>query len=274
MNDYKRVLLVVLAAILLLPVGFTAKAAIDAGGEKNARMYNTAIQATETDRFNYAIDSHQGKLLGSGHFTPTQLVKFPEMNKEYAWVEKTKEEYTRHEREVCTDTYDSEGNVTGESCHTEVYYSWDYAGSDQLQTPAYKLHGREYPESLFNDGVFAGGKNCSEFMPQGSAGGWFSDDKGCTGGYYYTDGDTRYDYRVIEPSGFDAAFIADVSNGKLDPLGGSFISLERKSVEQMVKDANDYHTPGIVFIVFWWVLILGAMGGIAYAWSMKDNVWQ
>jgi hypothetical protein len=42
----------------------------------------------------------------------------------------------------------------------------------------------------------------------------------------------------------------------------------------MVKDANDYHTPGIVFIVFWWVLILGAMGGIAYAWSMKDNVWQ
>jgi len=130
MNDYKRVLLVVLGAILLLPVGFAAKGAIDAGGEKNARMYNTAIQATEQDRFNYAIDSHQGKLIGSGEFKPTQLVKFPEMNKAYAAVDKTKEEYTMHTREVCTDTYDAEGNVTGESCHTETYYTWDDAGTE------------------------------------------------------------------------------------------------------------------------------------------------
>lgn len=274
MNDYKRVLLVVLGAILLIPVGFGAKAAIDENGAKNARVYNTAIQAIETDRFNYAIDSQQGILLGSGHFTPTQLVKFPEMQKQYAWVEKTKEEYTRHEREVCTDTYDAEGNVTGETCHTEVYYSWDYAGSDQVQTPAYKLHGREYPESLFNDGIFAQSKDCDEFMPKGSDGGWFSDAKGCSGGYYYTDGDTRYDYRVIDPNGFDAAFIADVRKGGLKPLNANFISLERKSVEQMVKDANNYHTPGIIFIVFWWLLVLGGMGAVAYAWAMADNKWQ
>lgn len=274
MNDYKRVLLVVLGAILLIPVGFSVREAINANGEKNARMFNTAIQASEQDRFNYAIDSHQGKLLGSGHFTPTQLVKFPEMNKQYAWVEKTKEEYTRHEREVCEDTYDAEGNVSGETCHTEVYYSWDYAGSDQLQTPAYKLHGREYPESLFNDGVFATSANCNEFMAEGSAGGWFSSAKGCTGGHYYTDGETRYDYRVIDPNGFDAAFIADVSTGALKPLSGSFISLERKSIEQMVKDANNYHTPGNVFLVFWWLLVIGGMGALAYAWSMSDNKWQ
>lgn len=274
MNDYKRVLLVVLGAILLIPVGFGAKGAIDAGGEKNARMFNTAIQATEQDRFNYAIDSHQGKLLGSGQFTPNELVKFPEMNKQYAAVTKTKEEYTRHEREVCEDTYDSEGNVSGESCHTEVYYSWDYAGSDDLASSTYKLHGRDYPASLFNVGVFKHSADCNEFMAQGTDGGWFSDAKGCSGGYFYTDGDTRYGYDVIDPSGFQAAFIADVTNGKLEPLGGSFISLERKSVEQMVKDANNYHAPGIIFIVFWWILILGAMGAIAYQWALSDGVWQ
>lgn len=273
MNDYKRVLLVVLGAILLLPVGFAAKGAIDAGGEKNARMYNTAIQATEQDRFNYAIDSHQGKLLGSGEFKPTQLVKFPEMNKAYAAVDKTKEEYTRHEREVCTDTYDAEGNVTGESCHTEVYYTWDSAGTERQESPTYKLHGRDYPASLFNTGVFKHRTDCNEFMAAGSDGGWFSDAKGCTGGYFYTDGDTRYEYDTIAAEGFSAAFIADVSNGKLDPLGGSFISLERKSVEQMVKDANNYHAPGIIFIVFWWIVILGAMGAIAYQWSLSDGRW-
>lgn len=274
MNDYKRVLLVVLGAILLIPVGFSARAAINSGGEKNARMYNTAIQADEKDHFNYAIDSHQGKLLGSGQFTPTQLVKFPEMTKEYAWVEKTKEEYTRHEREVCTDTYDSEGNVTGESCHTEVYYSWDYAGSDQLQSPAWKLHGREYPESLFNISSFASSKDCSEFMPAGSGGGWFSSAKGCSGGYYYIDGDTRYDYDVIDPNGFTAAFMSDASTGALKPVQGNRINLERKSIEQMVKDANNYKLPGTLFLVFWWILVLGCMGAVAYHWSMNDGEWK
>lgn len=265
MNDYKRVLLVVLGAILLIPVGFAAKGAIDAGGEKNARMFNTAIQATEQDRFNYAIDSHQGKLVGSGEFKPTNLVKFPEMSKEYGYVQKTKEEYTEHES--CTT--DDDGN---ETCTT--YYTWDYAGSDSLETANYKLHSREYPASLFNASSFAQSADCSDFMPAGDAGGWFSSKKGCTGGYYYTDGDTRYGYDVLDPNGFTAAFLADVSNGKLDPVNGSFISLERKSVEQMVKDANNYHTPGIVFIVFWWILILGAMGGIAYTWALNDGVWQ
>lgn len=269
MNDYKRVLLVVLGAIMLIPVGFSIKGAIDAGGADNARMYNTAIQATETDRFNYSIDSHQGKLLGSGHFTPTQLVAFPEMNKKYTWVEKTRYEYTRHEREDCTT--DSDGN---ESCHTVVYYSWDYAGSDQLQTSAYKLHGREYRASLFNDGIFAQNKDCDEFMEKGQDKGWFSSAKGCSGGYFYTDGDTRYDYRVIDPNGFDAAFIADVGTGSLKPVKGSFIGLERKSVEQMVKDANNYHVPGIIFIAFWWVLVLGGMAALAYSWALSDGVWR
>lgn len=274
MNDYKRILLVVLTAILLFPVGFAAREAINDSGEKNARMFNTAIQATEQERFNYAIDSHQGKLLGNGQFTPTQLVKFPEMSKQYAAVDKTKEEYTRHEREVCTDTYDSEGNVNGESCHTEVYYTWDYAGRESLASPSYKLHNREYPASLFNVGVFQHRADCDEFMPKGSDGGWFSDAKGCSGGYYYMDGDTRYEYSTIAPEGFTASFLADVSTGALKPVNGSFISLERKSVEQMVKDANDYKMPGNVFIVFWWILILGVAGTLAYAWAMNDGKFE
>jgi hypothetical protein len=42
----------------------------------------------------------------------------------------------------------------------------------------------------------------------------------------------------------------------------------------MVKDANNYHAPGIIFIVFWWIVILGAMGAIAYQWSLSDGVWE
>ncbi len=270
MNDYKRVLLVVLGAILLFPIGFAARGAINAAGEKNARMFNTAIQATETDRFNYTIDSHQGKLLGSGQFTPTQLVKFPEMSKTFAAVSKTKQEYIMHTREVCTS--DSEGN---ESCHTETYYTWDDAGTDELESPSYKLHSREYPASLFNTGVFSFRADACDFTPAGKNMGWldWGEKTGCNDGYYYTDDDTRYEYDTIDPAGFSAAFISDVSTGALKPVSGLFISLERKSVEQMVKDANDYKTPGTVFLVFWWILVLGGMGALAYAWSMNDGKW-
>jgi len=42
----------------------------------------------------------------------------------------------------------------------------------------------------------------------------------------------------------------------------------------MVKDANNYHVPGIIFIVFWWIVILGAMGAVAYQWSLSDGRWE
>lgn len=265
MNDYKRVLLVVLTAILLLPVGFGIRQAINDGGEKTARMYNTAIQATEQDRFNYAIDSRQGKLIGSGHFKPNQLVKFPEMSKDYAYVQKTKEEYTEHES--CYT--DDDGNE-----HCSTYYTWDSAGSEELETPTYKLHNRDYPAGLFNTASFAGSIDCSEFMGAGGGEGWFESKHGCLGGYNYEDDDTRYGYDVIGSDGFSAAFIADVTNGTLAPLSGNFISLERKSVEQMVTDANNYKMPGNIFIVFWWIMILGCAGALAYAWALNDGVWE
>lgn len=265
MNDYKRVLLVVLTAILLFPVGFAARNAINESGEKNARMYNTAIQATEQDRFNYAIDSHQGKLLGYGAFTPTTLVKFPEMSKEYAYVERSLYEYTRHES--CTT--DEDGN---ETCTT--YYTWDYRGSDELEAPSYKLHGREYPASLFNTGVFAGAIDCNEFMGAGGGEGWLSTKHGCLDGHNYLDDDNRYEYSAIAAEGFSAGILADASDGTLKPINAGFISLERKTPEQMVKDANDYKTGGNVFIIFWWILILGTAGTLAYAWAMNDGVWR
>lgn len=295
MNDYKRILLVVLTAILLFPVGFAVREAINDKGEKNARMYNTAIQASEQERFNYAIDSHQGKLLGHGQFNPTQLVKFPEMSKQYAAVDKTREEYTRHEREVCETKYrtethtesvpDGEGGYTTETvteevpyeeCHTEEYYSWDDAGTERQESPTYKLHGRDYPADLFNTGTFKSRTDACEFTKAGENMGWLDmgQKSGCADGYYYTDDKTRFEYHTIAPEGFSASFIADVSTGALKPLQGSFISLERRSIEEMVKSANDYKMPGNAFIIFWWILILGVAGTIAYAWVMQDGKFE
>lgn len=262
MNDYKRVLLVVLAAILLMPTAFWFQSLINTGGEKNARMFNTAIQADQKDRFNYTIDSHQGKLLGHGKFEPTGLVKFPEMSKRFAYVEKVREEYTQHQS--CTT--DSKGN---QSCTT--YYTWDYAGSEELSTPGYKLHDRKYLAHLFDVGEFKQGTDACEFTPHNTAS-WWRGKNGCSGGRWYTDSDTRYYYNVINPKGFTAGLIADVSEGQLAPVKGDTIKLENKTPEQMLKDANDYKTPGTVFMVIWLILIVVAMAVGAYYWAFNDGV--
>lgn len=266
MNDWKRILIVFLGVPLLLAIGFGIREAINSGGEKNATLYNTAIQTTGAEQFNYAVDSRQGRILGSGEFTPTQKVKFPEMSKEFAYVEKTKYEYTMHTRENCST--DSEGN---ETCTTETYYEWDYAGSDEVISPAFKFHGREYPSSIFSLGNYKHSAEACDFTP-GNTGGWFTKN-GCDGSYWYTDSNTRYAYDVIDNS-FTAAFIANVSDGSLQPFKGNSISLENKSQAQLVSDANNYHLPGTLFIVFWFILVLGGLGTLAYAWALNDGVFE
>lgn len=291
MNDWKRILIVALGVPLLLVMGFGIKDKINEGGERNARLYNTAIQATETGRFNYAIDSRQGKLLGYGTFTATQEVKFPEMSKGFAYVEKTKEEYVQKQREVCETHYrtetrtrtvtDADGNTSTETyteevpyevCHTETYYEWDYAGSDELSTPAFKLHGREYPAAAFALGGYKHSTDPCKFTPANTAG-WLQEKNGCDDGYYYTDNDTRYDYRVLDMT-FKAGFIADVTDGTLKPLSGSQLALRDATPEQMVKEANDYGTAGTVFIVMWFIVVLGSFGALGYAWASSDGIWS
>lgn len=267
MNDPKRVLIVALGIPLLLMMGFGIKGAIDSGGEKTAHLYNTAVQATDGDHFNYAIDSRQGRLIGQGQFTATQEVKFPEMSKAFGYVEKSKEEYTMHTREDCST--DSDGN---EHCTTETYYTWDWAGDEDVSTPALKLYGREYPATLFNLDGYKHDTDACDFTPKDTSG-WFSKKNGCDDGYYYTDSDTRYSYDVVDTA-FTASLFADVSTGTLKPFNGNQIALQNKDPKQMVKDANDYHLGGTLFIVFWFILVLGGMGALAYQWALSDGLWQ
>lgn len=267
MNDPKRIIIVALIAIVMLPLGFFIKAAIDDGGQKTARLYNTAIHVTDAQHFNYSVDTHQGNVITQGNFKADQPAKFGEMNKSFAMVERSKEEYTMHTREVC-DT-DSDGN---EHCHTETYYEWDYVGGDDVSSPTLTFFERKYPTAVFDLGDYERSIDCKDVMPTTSFG-WFQEKKGCEDHYYYTDSDTRYYYRVVDNT-FDGGFIADVSNGNVKPLSGGTIKLKQQSVQAMIESANDYHLGGNIFIVFWFILILGIMGAIAYAWSMNDGIFS
>lgn len=267
MNDPKRIIVVFLGVVLLGLSILGIKGHMDSNGYKTQVNYTTAIQATKQDDFNYAVDSQQGRILASGQFKANgKLVSFKEMNKGYALVERTKEHYTMHTRVVCTS--DGKGHT---QCHTETYYSWDSVDEDIVSVKKLSFMGRTYPAALFNLGKYKHDTDCSEFAPKGTSG-WFKASKGCVDGDIYLTDDDRYTYSTI-PASFTATFLATTYGG-LKPFNENSITLQNKSIQQVLNDVGRYQ-----LVSFWIVVCLlacFAIAGIvaAYVWVMEDGVFS
>jgi hypothetical protein len=83
-------LAVVAGAVFLISIGVWIEGKIVDGAERKAQMYQTAIQTKSDNEFNYSIDTKQGRILAEVTVNSVDKVKFPEMNKEFSKVEKTK----------------------------------------------------------------------------------------------------------------------------------------------------------------------------------------
>lgn len=91
--------------------------------------YNKAVKIESTDLFQYGMDTNVGNAFVYGDLIAVDTVTYPEIGGEYMYVEKIKEKYTRHTRTV-TKTRTVNGK-TQTYTETEVYWSWDYAGSEE-----------------------------------------------------------------------------------------------------------------------------------------------
>lgn len=267
MNDPKRIVIVLLGLVLLSIMALGIKGHMDSGGYKNQVNYTTAVQATTKDKFNYIVDSQQGRVLANGNFTAKGTpAKFDEMNKGYAYVGRSLEHYTEHEEEVCT------GSGKDEECHTEIYYTWDAVSSDKVEVSKLTFMGRDYPTSLFNFKSYNSRTNCADFEPVGTGTGFFQTKHGCIDGNYYLNDNDRYVYSTT-PLEFNASFLATTYGG-LKPFTGDSIKLENKSIDQILKDVGKYK-----LISFWIVtgimifLIITAIT-TACAWVMEDGEWS
>ena len=94
--------------------------------DKN-EIYNKAVKIESSELFQYGMNTNVGNAFVYGELKAVDTVTYPEISGSYMYIEKVKEKYTRHTR---TKTYkDSNGKT---HTKTEVYYSWDYAGSENL----------------------------------------------------------------------------------------------------------------------------------------------
>lgn len=281
---------VVAGAVFLITIGVWIENKIVDGAEQKARMYQTAIQTKNDNEFNYSIDTQQGKILAPVTVKAVDLVKFPEMNKEFPRVKKTEERYTQHERTVCETEYrteyrtvsvpDGEGGYTTETvaeevpyqeCHQETYYSWDVINEWEEVASKVNMAGREYPMAMFNLPMQS--IDAKDVVP-GATGeylrkeadvwidfNWFDSDD---------EGDIRTSFDVLQLPQSGTVFLNTV--GALSPVFGGRISLSSESPATQVTNAQKAaDTQKTIFRVFWTILVLAELIGLGYAvWFYQE----
>lgn len=200
---------------------------------KQTSVYRLALKTTNKDKFNYIVDSQQGNVITYGKLTATNPVRFQEMkpSKKFLAVKRTLEEYTMHTE----TTTDSKGHTT-----TTIYWSWDDEKTDYKYAKQVELFGRKYDLSKFNVNGYFNYVDADKIT---------NCNNGYSGHYYYLDGDTRYEYKVI-PITISGSFIAQATGGTLKPIKNkSYIILSQEKYKNYLKERQNNNRFVAAFVV-------------------------
>ncbi len=206
---------------------------------ETAKLYNTAIHASSTASFNYAVDSQQGYILTYGYFDTPEPVTHPEITGTYFSVQQTTQRYTRH-----TETYKCGTEESPQTC-TRTYYTWDYWKSNEISAPTLTLHERTYPANIFSI-PYAHRVGCNVIPTKCNNNYQYEDDS-----FWTNEGDIRYYYTVINKD-FSGSIFINTYNGEFKGATESIIKIHSEGVEELIKDANS--TTGITLFII--VLII------------------
>ena len=125
---YREILASISIIAVMLLIGFVISGKISQiQDDKNAK-YNKAVKIESTDLFQYGMNTNVGNAFVYGELKAVDTVTYPEIGGEYMYAEKVEEHYNRHTR-----TYTITDGKGHTRTHTEVYWSWDYAGSEDIQ---------------------------------------------------------------------------------------------------------------------------------------------
>jgi hypothetical protein len=198
-------------------------------------VYNKAVKIESTDLFQYGMDTNVGNAFIYGDLEAVDTIAYPEIDREYMYIEKIKEKYTKHTRTV---TY--KDNKSKERTKKETYWTWDKVGSED--------------------------KKCQEITFCGVL---FSIDKIDipSAGYIDTIKESsriRYKYYGVSAK-YTGTIFADLRNGTI-PDNTHFYN--NKDIEKTMKQLE---TGGgvILFWILWIVLICGCV----FAFYYLDNKW-
>jgi hypothetical protein len=221
--------------------------------------------------FQHALNTDGGDALIYGKFTTVDPVKMPELKGEYLYIEKIREQYNMHTRTVTH----SNGNG-GTYTTIEIYYTWDYDGSEEVKAKTLKFMGSEFPTDRFSVGgsyeVELNKDTVSKKYKKMLVGGW-------SGNYLYEDckgwdnvGDHRWYFHAIDTE-FSGTILADLKDHDMFNINGKDQKID-VLLQQTINDVLESRiqsekTASIVFWIFWGLLT----GGAIFAFYYIDNPW-
>ena len=113
------------------------------------QLYFKALKINnDEEKFRYAIRTNMGNALVEGRMTAINGVHLDELEENYFYIEKVKEKYTRHTRQVAHTR--RVGKTTQTYYTTEAYYTWDYAGKEEYHTEKFKFLNVEFYYGTIN----------------------------------------------------------------------------------------------------------------------------
>lgn len=247
MSERNKWLSIIGLIVLSILIDIAAGVGLANHERQHASIYRTALKTTDKARFNYIVESQQGNVVSYTKLTGDKPAKFHEMTtkRHFMAVRRTLERYTMHTRTVT----DSKGHT-----HTETYWSWDYAGSDEVHSKQLIIFGHKYNATKFNLEPFYGDIDADKVINHGT---------GLTGSYYYLSGMERYSYEVI-PMSVKGSFIADTSKGTLNPVGGKRIEISKEHYKDYLNRNLHGGTVKVIAVVV--LLVLLETGGVTYFW--------
>lgn len=199
--------------------------------DKNEK-YNKAIHVTDTELFQYGIDTNVGNAFVYGDLKAIDTVSHNDVKGEYLYLERVKEIYTMHTRT----------KKVGKSYVTETYWTWDWAGNEELKAKKVNFLGIEFDFNKFNPPS----TTYIDTVKESSH--------------------VRYKYYGY-PTESKGTICANLNKENL--LGDSKVDFtQNKTIEETL---SDYENSWLL-IIFWciWIFIIGI---VVYGFYYLDNNW-
>lgn len=142
----REVIASIVIVFIMLLIGVTISNKMQESRLDRNEIYNKAVKIETSELFQYGMRTNVGSAFVSGTLEAVDPVSYPEIEGEYLYLEKVKERYTMHTRQVAhTRTVNGK---TSTYYTTEIYWTWDRVGAEDIHSE----------QILFNEVVFAYGK--------------------------------------------------------------------------------------------------------------------
>lgn len=224
----------IIAIMLLIGVlisGKISEAQLDAN-----EKYNKAIKIDTLDLFEYGMRTNIGNAFVYGDLEAVDTVSYPDIDGSYMYIEKIKEEYTKHTRTV--SDYDDDGNRIGE--HTEVYWTWDIVNRESLKCKEVSFLGHVFT----SDKIDIPGDHYIDTIKESSK--------------------IRYKYY-----GVDTSFVGTIfTDLRFDTITNNTPFYVNMTIEQTVK-----HLETGSYVIFFWIFWIILTGFCVYGFYYADNNW-